>query len=120
MSDIKIINNSNFKGSDKIQKFVKSKVYQNYKEEQDLELYFAVMSKLVREQNNMTQSQLAEKMEVKQEAVARLESGKTGMTFATVKKFLRASGIKLVLVAAKKRDKTNVDISDLIKYYQPS
>ncbi|MBQ9292413.1 MAG: helix-turn-helix domain-containing protein [Campylobacter sp.] len=49
-----------------------------------------------RQEANLTQAQLAEKMGVKQSAVARIESGNLNLKYGTIVNYLKACGKKIV------------------------
>jgi DNA-binding XRE family transcriptional regulator len=54
-----------------------------------------------RQSKSMTQAQLAEKVGVKREMIARLESGTSNPTVGTVQRVARALGKELKLVTSK-------------------
>ncbi len=64
-----------------------------------LEAEYALIDSLIsaRISRKMTQSELAKKAGMKQEAVARLESGDSNPTFATLTKIAKALDKKIVL-----------------------
>ncbi|NCQ54576.1 transcriptional regulator [Candidatus Saccharibacteria bacterium CG_4_9_14_0_2_um_filter_41_9] len=69
------------------------------KEYDALEAEFALIDSLIsaRLEKKMTQSELAKKAGMKQEAVARLEGGDSNPTFATLTKIAKALDKKVVL-----------------------
>ncbi len=74
-----------------------------YKEAYDaLEPEFAIYDAIIeaRIKENLTQKQLAEKIGIKQSALARIESGSISSTFAMIQKLLAGLGLKLKIVRA--------------------
>ncbi len=67
-----------------------------------LEPEFIIYDALIeaRIKKNLTQKQLAEKIGIKQSALARIESGAISSTLSTVQKLLSALGLKLKIVKA--------------------
>lgn len=65
----------------------------------DLEFEFQIIKALIRAraQKNMTQQKLAEKIGVKQSALARFESGNANPTLSFLKKVTEGLGLKLTV-----------------------
>ena len=62
----------------------------------EYDIYDALMEARIK--GNLTQKQLAEKIGIKQSALARIESGGISSTFETIQKLLRALGYTLKVV----------------------
>lgn len=72
------------------------KVAEEYKK---LEPHYQVVSQLIeaRTKKGLTQKQLADKIGVKQSAIARIESGNSNPTLTFLEKITQATGSKLVI-----------------------
>lgn len=69
-----------------------------YRREYDaLEEEFSLIAAMLdaRQKSGLTQAQVAERMGVKQPVVAKLESGKSNVSFDTLKRYAHATGCKV-------------------------
>jgi len=69
-----------------------------YRREYDaLEEEFALIAAMLdaRQKSGLTQAQVAERMGVKQPVVAKIESGKSNVSFDTLKRYAHATGCKV-------------------------
>ncbi|MEO6717361.1 MAG: helix-turn-helix transcriptional regulator [Novosphingobium sp.] len=68
------------------------------KEYDALEEEFALANALIRARADLSQAELAKRMNTSQSAIARLESGRTRPSTRTLRKFAEATGMKLRFV----------------------
>ena len=68
------------------------------KEYDALEEEFALASALIRARADLSQAELAKRMNTSQSAIARLESGRSRPSTRTLRKFAEATGMKLRFV----------------------
>lgn len=64
-----------------------------------LKPYFQLVSKLIeaRLKKGLTQEEVAKRMQTKQSAIARLESGNANPTIAFLERYIEATGFKLII-----------------------
>lgn len=83
---------------DNLKKLVATKEFQNYHSLESIRLHIALRMKKIREDKNMTQNQLAQKMGVNQSYIVGLESGKRHPNITTLSKFCQAVGGQLEII----------------------
>jgi ribosome-binding protein aMBF1 (putative translation factor) len=79
-------------------KLVNSEEFKKYHREQSLIRDVAVQIEKIRQQENLTQDQLADKMKVDQAVVSRMTRG-TNFTLKTLEKFCLATDSRIVIVS---------------------
>lgn len=78
------------KGSTK--KLLKSKKFQEYHQQSKRKLAVLVQMEKIRQEQGLTQKELAEKMELDQSDISNILNGKRNFTFSILDKFCEATG----------------------------
>jgi predicted transcriptional regulator len=83
----------------KTRQLIQSKKFQEYHAESRRKLEVLVQMEKIRQELGLTQTELAEKMNLRQNDISNILNGKRNFTFSTLEKFCLATNSKIMVVS---------------------